>query len=108
MPPNPAQGTHARGVVEALVDHTETIAIDLLGDPTSRTPREYRWGRHGSLWLCRAGPKRGRWYDHERGEGGDILDLIAREHRASLSEVIRLPLGFSAATDGSEPATIGK
>jgi putative DNA primase/helicase len=85
-----AQGTHARGVVEALADHTERIAIDLLGEPTSRSPRAYRWGRRGSLWLCRAGPKRGRWFDHELGEGGDIIDLIAREHRITLSEAIRI------------------
>ena len=85
-----AQGTHARGVAEALADHTERIATHLLGEPTWRSPREYRWGRHGSLWLCRAGQKRGRWYDHERGEGGDIIDLIAREQCVSLGEAIRI------------------
>jgi hypothetical protein len=36
------------------------------------------------------GPKRGFFYDHERGEGGDLLTLIARERRVGLGEAIRI------------------
>jgi hypothetical protein len=39
---------------------------------------EWRWGTHGSLSLSIAGATRGKWYDHERGEGGDALSLIVQ------------------------------
>lgn len=39
-----------------------------------------RFGRHGSLSVEVAGPKRGLWCDYETGDGGDLLDLIQREH----------------------------
>ena len=75
-------------IARALEHRTEEVARALLGEPSSRTRREFRWGHHGSFWLGCAGEKRGRWYDHERGEGGDLLDLIARERNISLSEAI--------------------
>ena len=62
----------------------------LLGGPTATSRHEQRWGRHGSLSLKRSGAKRGLWYDHERGEGGDILDLVAREHNVRLGEAMRI------------------
>jgi hypothetical protein len=75
-------------IVRELEHQTEEVAAALLGEPSRRSFREFRWGRHGSLWLCCAGKKRGRWYDHERGEGGDLLDLIARERYVSLKDAI--------------------
>ena len=78
-------------IARALGSRAEEIAVTLLGEPSSRSRRELRWGRHGSIWLGCTGEKRGRWHDHERGEGGDLLDLIAprawgstrRSHRDS-------------------------
>jgi hypothetical protein len=37
-----------------------------------------------------SGGKRGLWYDFERGEGGDVLDLIARKHGIRVGEAIRI------------------
>ena len=44
-----------------------------------RSSREWRWGRHGSLSLVMSGAKAGQWFDHEAGQGGGFVDLIARE-----------------------------
>jgi hypothetical protein len=79
--------THTR---EAINAGAEALATALLGEPTHRSRREWRWGRQGSFSLCRTGSKRGLWYDHERGQGGDLLDLIMREHGVGLKDAINL------------------
>ena len=80
----------ASSLARALADRTEEVAAALLGEPSAVLRREHRWGRRGSLSLCRLGPKRGYFYDHERGEGGDLLTLIARERSVTLGEAIRI------------------
>jgi hypothetical protein len=80
----------ASSLARALADRTEEVGTALLGEPSVFSRREHRWGRHGSLSLCRLGPKRGSFYDHERGEGGDLLTLIARERCVALGEAIRI------------------
>ena len=57
-------------------DWAEEVAINLLGAPTDRTSKQLRWGRRGSLVVHIAGPRIGRFYNFETGEGGDLLDLI--------------------------------
>lgn len=54
------------------------IARELLGEPNKHlsTQKEIRFGRKGSLSVDL--PK-ARWFDHEGGEGGGVLDLICRE-----------------------------
>lgn len=54
------------------------IARELLGDPNKHlsTQKKLRFGRKGSLSVDL--PK-ARWFDHEGGEGGGVLDLICRE-----------------------------
>ena len=52
------------------------VAEVLLGEPTSRTRTELRYGRRGSLSVD---IERGRWHDHEAGEGGGVLALVERE-----------------------------
>ena len=63
----------------ALADRANAIAEAILGEPSFRHPNEYRWGKRGSLSVRVSGKRRGFWYDHERGEGGDLVALIARE-----------------------------
>ena len=75
----------------ALVDHplpfhanraferADSVALAVLGQPSSKSHRGLRWGRHGSISMRLRGDKRGFWHDFERGEGGDVLDLIARQ-----------------------------
>jgi Toprim domain len=77
-------------VADALADRCEQVSVALLGRPSSASRRELRFGRGGSFALRCDGAKRGRWYDHERGEGGDMLTLLAREHGVRLVEAIRI------------------
>jgi putative DNA primase/helicase len=80
--------SRASAVAHALRDRAEEVATALLGDPTSKTAHELRWGARGSRSLRRTGPKRGLWCDHELQEGGDMLDLVKRERNVSLPEAI--------------------
>mgnify|MGYP006269481329 CR=1 FL=1 len=61
-----------------MAPHMEAVARQLLGEPNRAlsSPLELRWGSRGSL---SADLKKGTFFDHERGEGGGVLDLIARE-----------------------------
>jgi predicted P-loop ATPase len=61
-----------------IARHMETVARRLLGEPNKHlsTKDELRFGTHGSLSVDL---EKGTFYDHEAGEGGGVLDLIARE-----------------------------
>ncbi len=49
------------------------VAKQLLGEPTSTSSNELRWGRKGSMALNLS---EGTFYDHEAGVGGGVIDLI--------------------------------
>ncbi len=66
-------------LVQHLKDRADEIAVALLGEPSKVSRSELRWGRHGSLALSRTGQRRGLFMDHERGDGGDVINLIRRE-----------------------------
>lgn len=65
-------------MLENLDKIVEEIALRLCGSPNGAhsSKDELRFGRNGSLSLCLTGDKRGLWYDHEAGEGGDLVGLI--------------------------------
>ena len=78
----------AATVARALADQAEHVSSGVMGRAGSRrSRREVRWGNRGSRSVCLAGEKRGLWIDFETGEGGDLLDLIAR--RAGRSSAVR-------------------
>ena len=58
-----------------------TVASALLGEPSSRTRTELRYGRRGSLAVHVDGERAGTWHDFEAGAGGGVLDLVKRERR---------------------------
>ncbi len=64
------------------------VARELLGEPTRKTAGEWRWGTNGSLCVHIAGEHAGTWRDYERGEGGGMLKLIARDTGRSKGEAI--------------------
>lgn len=70
-----------RDISQRLADDIEPLTRKLLGEPNrSRSTRdELRFGTNGSLSIVLAGDKRGKWYDHEAGEGGDAFGLVQRE-----------------------------
>ncbi|MGE0418963.1 MAG: toprim domain-containing protein [Acetobacteraceae bacterium] len=63
---------------QALIDDWQHLLLDLLGAPTRKGSRQWRWNRRGSLSAEIAGAKMGQWYDHEAGLGGGPFELIAR------------------------------
>jgi putative DNA primase/helicase len=77
-------------VADALAERCEQVSVALLGRHSSASGRELRFGKRGSFALRRDGAKRGCWYDHERGEGGDMLTLLAREHGVGLGDAVRI------------------
>ena len=54
------------------------VAFALLGEPTSKHHGglQWRYGTYGSLSIDLRG---GVYYDHEAGQGREVLDLIVRE-----------------------------
>lgn len=61
-----------------LRQHMEAVARHLLGEPNKRlsSKRELRFRSQGSLSVDLG---KGTFFDHETGQGGGVLDLIARE-----------------------------
>ena len=88
--PYHVKNSDAEAVAHALATTTEYVAVALLGEPSQRSRRDWRWGNRGSLALCLSGEKRGYYFDHERGEGGDLLNLIARQRCVALGEAIAI------------------
>jgi putative DNA primase/helicase len=84
------------------------LAQALTGEaPTQRARDCWRWRHKGSLAVEVSGPKRGLWHDHEAGQGGDALALIAHLRRTGLREAIqwgRTWLGDDAAPVTPAPA----
>lgn len=54
----------------------ETVALELLGEPSKKRDSHWRWGSKGSLSVD---IQAATWFDHEAGEGGGLLALIERE-----------------------------
>lgn len=78
----------ARDLAQRLAKNIDVLALDLLGEPSLRTSRAWRWGTHGSFIVNVEGPRRGRWYSFEEELGGDALDLVRRHHGTDLREAI--------------------
>jgi Toprim domain len=75
-----------------LVERAAEVAIALLGEPNRAmsTGKQLRFGTNGSLAMERVGPKAGLWHDHQIQEGGDLLDLIARERRIDFVGALKI------------------
>ena len=68
------------------------VATRLLGDPNKgmSSPKEWRYGSRGSLSIDL---EKGTWFDHEKGTGGGVIDLICRETSQSNGAAI-MPTGW--------------
>jgi hypothetical protein len=57
------------------------LAQELLGKPNAAlsTRSQLRFGRKGSVAVELDGEKRGQWFDHEDGVGGDAMALVCNE-----------------------------
>jgi putative DNA primase/helicase len=90
-------------VSRLLSERMEDLARDLAGEPTHRGREEWRFRSRGSLAVVVAGLKRGDWYDHEAGEGGDALALVAHLHRKPMGAAYAWALAWLGLAAGGEP-----
>ena len=63
----------------ALIASWPALLEELLGKPSRRTARQWRWNRRGSLSAVMSGAKLGTWFDHAAGSGGGPFELLPRE-----------------------------
>ena len=76
---NPTAAPSSQG---DFVNIAPAVAERLLGEPSSRSAREWRWRGKGSFRLKL---DTGTWNDFEAGEGGGVLALVMREERVDKS-----------------------
>ena len=70
-------------VDKQLKERMFELATHVLGNPTSRTSTQLRFGRKGSICVFTNGPKQGLYANHETGVYGGPLKMI--EEQAGLS-----------------------
>jgi Protein of unknown function (DUF3631) len=95
--PKPAnRRDDAAEIRKALADRAADLAHHLLCEPNAAmsSKHELRFGNRGSLAVIVAGPKAGKFFDHEIGEGGDMLDLIQREYNCSFANALEFARDF--------------
>lgn len=79
--------------IKALTDglnlDCEQIVTHLLGEPTARDNGQLRFGTNkGSLVVTIKGNKQGLWFDHQTGEGGNLLQLIQQTQQLSFKAAL--------------------
>ena len=62
------------------------VALALLGEPSRKASREWRYGRRGSLVVNLTA---GTWKDYESGDGGGVLALIEREQSCNRAGAVQ-------------------
>ena len=77
------------------------VAKQLLGEPSSTSSTEHRWGTHGSLVLTL---ESGTWYSFEENIGGGIIDLI--KHQNQDVKTILKSFGYDQALSGDSLLTV--
>ena len=70
--------TDARAPQGDFISIAPAVCERLLGEPSGRSSREWRWRSKGSFRLKL---DTGTWNDFESGEGGGVLALVMREER---------------------------
>lgn len=94
----------AADLAGALAFRIGELARELTGtEPTSRSAGVLRFRSRGSLSVCAEGAKRGSWYDHEAGVGGDALDLVAHLRGTDLATAIMWAAGWLGAAPARPP-----
>ena len=97
-------------VAVMLADRMGDRARELVGsEPTARTRAALRFRSRHSLAGVVAGPKRGEWFDHGAGKGGDALGLVAHVRGIPMREAWRWALAWlgEAAILVAPPPRIG-
>ena len=61
------------------------VAKQILGEPSSISSKQLRWGTHGS---CTLDLETATWYDFEDEVGGGITDLI-KHHNKDVKTILK-------------------
>lgn len=86
-----------RWMVGQLTPRISSLAVALLGNPTSKRSTEWRWGKKGEVVVYIAGEKKGRFHDFESGASGDALELVKYKtgyRSKELSDWVKNFIGF--------------
>lgn len=78
-PRSARSGPSAAIVREALLDRAEDLFVKVHGGPVRPGAAKWNPKSQASFEMQMKGPRRGLWFDHKIGEGGDLLDLVAME-----------------------------
>ena len=102
------QAEELREIKAGLASRTESLARDLLGEPSSKGGGQLRFGANGALAVSTRGSDRGKFFNHaDSSQKGDMLDLIHSRvggSFASAVEYARSYLGMPK-PDYSRPMT---
>ena len=63
----------------ALQDRAEELFRLVWGEPEKASARDWRARESSARSMAMRGRKRGQWFDHKAGTGGDLFDLLAVE-----------------------------
>lgn len=63
----------------ALQDRAEELFRLVWGEPEKAGARDWRARESSARSMAMRGRKRGQWFDHKAGTGGDLFDLLAVE-----------------------------
>lgn len=85
---------------DALADDAESLLVSLFGDPTTRSRREWRWGRKGSVAYRF---DRASFRSFEADQGGSLLDAIMVAHGCSFPAAVKWARGWLG-LEGERPA----
>ena len=69
----------AEVIRQALSDRAEDLFRLAWGDPVKASGKDWRARSSSARSMAMQGPKRGQWFDHTAGTGGDLLELVAIE-----------------------------
>lgn len=84
-----------------LSERVDDVALHLKGDrPSYRHGAEIRYGARFSMSIVVKGDKRGSWIDHESGQGGDALALVAYLRGHGQADAIDWAKRFLGIADG--------
>jgi putative DNA primase/helicase len=86
-----------------LTASVEGLCETLLGKPTGKTGGDWRFNSRGSLSVMVRGAKKGSWFDHEAGIGGDMLALVRRERGGDFPATLEWARSFLGLGDAPGP-----
>jgi hypothetical protein len=97
----------------ALAERLPDVLRAIIGEPNRHlsTRRDWRFRSKGSLSVVMTGPDAGLWFDHEAGEGGDMLDLLMRDRGVTFPQALALAADLAgailpAAVPDAEPGLV--